>query len=186
TLLGDNKGGDRVADNLPAGTTASGAVPATTPTVATTTTGTTATETTATATETTATEPTATTTTPSSSTDDAAAEAKRAARLKRKREAAAAAAAKKKGHTGVTVRVDASIRPTFLCVDNAHGTTMFSGTLSGKKVFRAKRIRMNIGLASTRVTVNGSAVRLDGSPTGFDITRKGGARSLALGKRPCG
>ena len=63
---------------------------------------------------------------------------------------------------------------------------MFSGTLTGKKVFRAKRVRMNIGLASTRVTVNGNPVRLDGSPAGLDITRKGGARSLALGQRPCG
>jgi len=187
TLLGDDNGDDRVADNLPAGTTTSSAAPATT-SVPVATTETTATEPAATATaETTATTPTTTTTTASDD-DEAAAKRKRAARLKREREAAAAAAAKKrtKGHTGVTVRVDASIRPTFLCVDNAHGTTMFSGTLTGKKVFRAKRIRMNIGLASTRVTVNGVAVRLDGSPTGFDITRKGGARSLPLGKRPCG
>jgi hypothetical protein len=63
---------------------------------------------------------------------------------------------------------------------------MFSGTLAGKKVFRAKRVRMNIGLASTRITVNGNPVRIDGSPAGLDITRKGGARSLALGQRPCG
>jgi uncharacterized protein YaiL (DUF2058 family) len=156
---------------------------------------TTATNTTATETTTTETVPTKTTaTTPEADDEEAAAaerKRERAARIKReraeakakakKRQAAAAAAGK-----GVTVRVDASIRPTFLCVDNGNGTTMFSGTLTGKKVFRAKRVRMNIGLASTRITVNGNPVRLDGSPAGLDITRKGGARSLALGQRPCG
>jgi hypothetical protein len=152
----------------------------------------TATDTTATETSTTATSTTETTAGETSSTaPDAEAKAeakrKRAARIKReraaakKRQAAAAAAGK-----GVTVRVDASLRPTFLCVDNGHGTMMFSGTLTGKKVFRAKRVRMNIGVASTRVTVNGNPVRIDGSPAGLDITRKGGARSLALGQRPCG
>jgi hypothetical protein len=214
TLLNAGGDDDRVADKLPSETSTfpvqTSAAPASTTTETTTdptTTETTATETTATdttatdttATDTTATETTATATTPTETTattpaaDTKAAAAqrrrKRAARVKReraaaakKRQAAAAAAAGK----GVTVRVDSSIRPTFLCVDNGHGTTMFSGTLTGKKVFRAKRVRMNIGLASTRVTVNGNPVRLDGSPAGLDITRKGGARSLALGQRPCG
>jgi hypothetical protein len=154
-------------------------------------TDTTTTETTATATATTET----TATTPDAAEKEAEAakrKRERAARVKRerakaeakakqRRQAAATAAGK-----GVTVRVDASVRPTFLCVDNGKGTTMFSGTLTGKKVFRAKRVRMNIGLASTRITVNGNPVRLDGSPSGLDITRKGGARSLALGQRPCG
>ncbi len=206
TLLNTGGDDDRVADKLPSETstfpvqTSTAPASSTTETTATdptTATETTATETTATdttATETTATEttPTETTaTTPAADTEAAAAERrrKRAARIKRERAAAArkhqAAAAAAAGK-GVTVRVDSSIRPTFLCVDNGHGTTMFSGTLTGKKVFRAKRVRMNIGLASTRVTVNGNPVRLDGSPSGLDITRKGGARSLALGQRPCG
>jgi hypothetical protein len=47
-------------------------------------------------------------------------------------------------------------------------------------------VRLNIGLASTRVTVNGTPVTLSGSPAGLDVTRKGGARALALGQRPCG
>jgi uncharacterized protein YaiL (DUF2058 family) len=210
TLLNTGDTDDRVANDLPSETStfpvqgdASSAAPASTTTPAkttATTTETTATE--PTTTDTTATEPTTTETTPTettptettATTPDAEAEAKataaerkRAARIKReratakKRQAAAVAAGK-----GVTVRVDASVRPTFLCVDNGHGTTMFSGTLTGKKVFRAKRVRMNIGLASTRITVNGNPVRLDGSPAGLDITRKGGARSLALGQRPCG
>ena len=144
-----------------------------------TTTGTTATETT-----TTETVPTKTTPTTPEADDEAAAAAerkrKRAARIKRERAEAKAKAKKRQAAAtaagkGVTVRVDASVRPTFLCVDNGNGTTMFSGTLTGKKVFRAKRVRMNIGLASTRITVNGNPVRIDGSPAGLDITRKGGA-----------
>ncbi len=198
TLLNTGDKDDRVADNLPAETSTfpvqrdeTSAAPASTTTPA----ETTATEPTATgttATETTTTETTATTPDAESENETAAAaerKRKRTARIKReraeakakKRKAAATAAGK-----GVTVRVDASVRPTFLCVDNGNGTTMFSGTLTGKKVFRAKRVRMNIGLASTRVSVNGNPVRLDGSPSGLDITRKGGARSLALGQRPCG
>jgi uncharacterized protein (DUF4415 family) len=214
TLLNTDSKDDRVADNLPSETStfpvqgartdaapASTAVPAETTTAGTNATEPGATETTATGTttgtETTATKTTATT--PTTGTEAAGAERprkraepirrERAEAIKReraeakakKRRAAAAAAGK-----GVTVRVDASVRPTFLCVDNGNGTTMFSGTLTGKKVFRAKRVRMNIGLASTRITVNGNPVRLDGSPAGLDITRKSGARSLALGQRPCG
>jgi hypothetical protein len=86
----------------------------------------------------------------------------------------------------VTVRVDASGRPTFLCVDNGSGQVLFSGTLDGKKVFKSKRVRMNIGLKSTFVTVNGNPIALTESPTGLDITRKSGARPLPLGDRPCG
>jgi hypothetical protein len=188
TLLNTGGKDDRVADDLPSETStfpvqgaATSATPASTTAPAETT-----------ATETTPTETTATT--PDAETEKAAAaERERAARIKRERaEAKTKAEAKKRraaavaAGKGVTVRVDASVRPTFLCVDNGNGTTMFSGTLTGKKVFRAKRVRMNIGLASTRITVNGNAVRLDGSPAGLDITRKGGARSLALGQRPCG
>jgi hypothetical protein len=186
-LQGDGDGDGNVAGNLPAAPTT--AAPGSTATTATTETATTApppvtteTETETTATETTATETTPATTTTSDEDEAAAAEArrKRAARLKRRRDAAAAASKL------VTVRVDASGRPTFLCVDNGSGTTLFSGTLDGKKSFKARRVRMNIGLRSTRVTVNGNPVTLDGSPAGLDITRAGGAKSLPLGNRPCG
>lgn len=101
---------------------------------------------------------------------------RRAARRKR------AAAARKT----VTVRVDATSRPTFLCVENGDGKQLYGGTLSGKEVFRDKVVKLNIGLASTRVTVNGNPVTLNGSPTGLEISRKGGVRQLPLGKRPCG
>lgn len=193
---------DNVASNLPAGTTTTGggattpAAPTTATPTDTTTTETTATEPTATeTTPTTATDTTATATTPTDTTattttsDDeqqAAAERRRkAAAAKRRREAAAkrkAAASSKL----VTVRVDATGRPTFLCVDDGSGKVLFSGTLDGKKVFKQRRVRMNVGLKSTFITVNGNPIALTSSPAGLDITRKGGARELPLGNRPCG
>jgi hypothetical protein len=187
---GDDKGGGNVASNLPAeATTSAPSTTATTPAAETTpaetaTTATTPADTTATAT-------TPTETTPPADADaEAAAEAAAAERrhraaAKRRREAAAkrkAAAASK----AITVRVDATGRPTFLCVDDGSGKVLFSGTLDGKQAFRARRVRMNIGLKSTQVTVNGVPVVLDGSPAGLDITRKGGARPLPSGNRPCG
>lgn len=192
-LQGDgDDGGGNVASNLPAetttsapGTTSTAAAtePAPAETAATTETATTPADTTATATTTTAGEDDADAQAQAEA--EAAAERRRKAAAKRKREAAAkrkAAAASK----AVTVRVDATGRPTFLCVDDGSGKVLFSGTLDGKQVFRSRRVRMNVGLKSTQVTVNGVPVVLDGSPAGLDITRKGGARPLPLGNRPCG
>src|SRR4051794_8974894 len=53
--------------------------------------------------------------------------------------------------TTVTVRLDATARPTFLCVDDGGGH-LFSGTLTGKRSFSGRRLLLNIGLASTLVT----------------------------------
>lgn len=188
-----DRGRPQTADSLPSGTTASVTPPASTALPATTPAETTPTDTTAT--ETTPTDTTATSTTPSDADADAEAAAaaklrrERAARARRRRQQEAAAAARRRAATAsrqVTVRVDATSRPTFLCVDDGKGNDLFSGTLSGKKVFRGRRIRMNIGLASTQITVNGNPIRLNGSPDGLDITRAGGAKTLPLGQRPCG
>ncbi|QEC48896.1 hypothetical protein FSW04_15815 [Baekduia soli] len=167
-LIGSGSGGGSAGDDLPATGTTTARVPgaSTTTTAAPDTTASTPAETT----DTTA---TTTTTTPA---DDAAAQ--RAAR--RRRQAAA-----EQAQGLVTVRVDASRVPTFLCVDDGAGTELFNGTLDGVKVFTERRVRLNIGLASTRVTVDGNALVLAGSPAGFDITRRGGARELPLGQRPC-
>jgi hypothetical protein len=194
--------GDDVASNLPAGTTTdaatttpaaqatttaptttAGASGATTPAD---TTATTPTETDPTAAGTTTTDTTTTGATTTSEDEEQAAQRRRkAAAAERKREAAAK---RKKAASSklVTVRVDATGRPTFLCVDDGSGKVLFSGTLDGKKVFKSKRVRMNVGLKSTFITVNGNPVALSESPTGLDITRKGGARELPLGNRPCG
>jgi hypothetical protein len=103
------------------------------------------------------------------------------AREKREREqrAAARAAARRR----VTVRLTAS-QPTFLCVEG-DGRRLFNGTLSGSRTFRAREVRMNVGLGpTTRVTANGKAVPLTSSPVGIRLTPKG-QTSLPLGSRPC-
>jgi hypothetical protein len=137
----------------------------------------------------TTTTPTPTETGPASTTDQQAqAEAVRQARAQRRRQRAERLRRQRAAASQglVTVRVDATARPTFLCVDDGKGRVLFSGTLDGKQTFKARRVRMNIGLGSTQVTVNGNPVRLPGSPAGLDITRRGGARELPLGQRPCG
>ncbi|HMJ33735.1 MAG TPA: hypothetical protein VK501_07440 [Baekduia sp.] len=177
-LMGGGGNGQRASDDLPSETSGfpvqGGSQASTTAPAGTETTGT------ATATETT------TETTPAA-TEPTAAEVKakrheRAVRIRRERAARQRAAAAKKT---VTVRVDATARPTFLCVDDGAGKQLFGGTLTGKQTFKGKRVRLNIGLASTLVSVNGTPVRLDGSPAGLDVTRTGGARALPGGKRPC-
>jgi hypothetical protein len=186
-LLGtSNDTGNRASDDLPATST----------NAATTTTTTTTGKTPAVVGATTTTltpPPTESGTTPASTTaptaDEKAAEVKRKrrqrARRKRAQEARRREAAAAERRRSVVVRVDATGRPTFLCVDDGRGHQLFGGTLDGRKTFKARRVRMNIGLASTRVTVDGTPVTLDGSPTGLDITRRGGARTLPLGSRPC-
>ncbi|HZO37014.1 MAG TPA: hypothetical protein VFB41_09080 [Solirubrobacteraceae bacterium] len=86
----------------------------------------------------------------------------------------------------VTVRVDAAAQPTFLCVEDEQGRTLFAGMLAGSKTFKSGRLRMNIGLSSTLVTVGGKTVPLAGSPTGLELTKANGAQPLAPQLRPCG
>jgi hypothetical protein len=100
-------------------------------------------------------------------------------RRARERRARARAAARRR----VTVRVTATAA-TFLCVDG-DGRRLFDGTLSGSRTFRARVVRMNVGLGpTTRVTANGKAVPLTASPTGVQITPRSRA-FLPLGARPC-
>jgi hypothetical protein len=130
-------------------------------------------------------EPTTTTATPPQRT---AAERRRARRARerrarerraRERRARARAAARRR----VVVRLNAT-QPTFLCVDG-DGRRLFDGTLSGSRTFRARVVRMNVGLGpTTRVTANGKAVPLVASPTGLAITPRG-RTFLPLGARPC-
>jgi hypothetical protein len=101
------------------------------------------------------------------------------ARRERQRRAAARAAARRR----VTVRLTAS-QPTFLCVDG-DGRRLFNGTLSGSRTFRAREVRLNVGLGpTTQVTANGKAIPLTSSPTGLALTPKG-QTFLPLGARPC-
>jgi hypothetical protein len=78
----------------------------------------------------------------------------------RARRAKARAAAKKR----VTARLNASAA-TFLCVEG-DGKQLFNGTLTGARTFRARVLRLNIGLGpSTRLTAS--------------------RKFLPLGQRPC-
>jgi hypothetical protein len=121
-----------------------------------------------------------------------AAERRRAKRIRerraREKRAKARAAARRKraraaARRRVTVRLDPRLA-TFLCVEG-DGKQLFNGTLSSARSFRAKVVRLNIGLGpSTRVTANGKAVPLTASPTGLELTPKS-RKFLPLGARPC-
>jgi hypothetical protein len=170
---------DDNASSLPADSTASGPTTATnTVTQDTTSTATTATGTTSAPTTSTAAKPPAT-----------ASARRRAKRLRQRRarqkaaqarRAKARAAAKQR----VTARLNASAA-TFLCVEG-DGKQLFNGTLTGARTFRARVLRLNIGLGpSTRLTANGKVVPLTASPTGLELTPKT-RKFLPLGQRPCG
>jgi hypothetical protein len=169
---------DDNASSLPADSTATGPTTATnTVTQETTSTDTTATGTTAAPTTSTAAKPPATA--------SARRRAKRL-RLRRAREKAAQARrakARAAAKQRVTARLNASAA-TFLCVEG-DGKQLFNGTLTGARTFRARVLRLNIGLGpSTRLTANGKVVPLTASPTGLELTPKT-RRFLPLGQRPC-
>lgn len=127
---------------------------------------------------------TPTTSTPSTTPKKTAAQKQRERRIRERRarerrEREARAAARRR----VTVRLNAS-QPTFLCVEG-DGRQLYNGTLTGAQTFRARVVRLNVGLGpTTRVTANGKAVPLTSSPTGVQITPKG-QTFLPLGSRPC-
>jgi hypothetical protein len=172
---------DNAASSLPADSTATG------PTTAT---NTVSQEPTSTDTTSTATTATATTAAPTTSTAvPATASARRRAKRQRQRRAREKAArarrakAKAAARQRVTARLNASAA-TFLCVEG-DGRQLFNGTLTGARTFRARVLRLNIGLGpSTRLTANGKVVPLTASPTGLELTPKT-RKFLPLGQRPC-
>jgi hypothetical protein len=169
---------DNAASSLPADSTATGPTTATnTVTQETTSTDTTATGTTAAPTTSTAAKPPAT-----------ASARRRAKRLRQRRAREKAATARRAraraaARQRVTARLNASAA-TFLCVEG-DGQQLFNGTLTGARTFRARVLRLNIGLGpSTRLTANGKVVPLTASPTGLELTPKS-RTFLPLGQRPC-
>jgi hypothetical protein len=95
---------------------------------------------------------------------------------------------KKKAKPPAPKRVVVKLVPTsqasYLCVDHGPGTATTETTLSAPLTFRGKRVRINVGLSSVNVTVNGKPFRLAFSPSGYDIGLK--KRSfLPQGQRPC-
>ena len=89
---------------------------------------------------------------------------------------------------GVTLRVIPT-DPVYACLDRGPGTdVVFEGTLSSPRLFRGKRLRVNLGKTSARLRVNGSEIRFPrtAQPVGFDFTGGGKKpKPLPLGQRPC-
>ena len=109
-----------------------------------------------------------------------------AAKPKKKATAKKKAAKKKKpaAPKQVVVRLVPTDQASYLCVDHGPGTPTTETTLSAPLTFRGKRVRLNVGLSSVRVTVNGKPFQLAFSPSGYDIQPT--KRSfLPQGQRPC-
>jgi cytoskeleton protein RodZ len=90
--------------------------------------------------------------------------------------------------TSVRLRIAPS-SATYLCVDRGLGTPIvYQGTTVDPQVFKGKRLRVNIGNASTvRVVSNGKRVRIPPTATivGYEFTPTR-ARPLPAGQtRPC-
>ena len=84
----------------------------------------------------------------------------------------------------VVVRLVPGDQASYLCVDHGAGTPATETTLSSPLTFRGKRVRINVGLSSVHVTVNGKPFALAFSPSGYDI----GVNKrtfLPQGQRPC-
>jgi cytoskeleton protein RodZ len=78
--------------------------------------------------------------------------------------------------------------PTYVCIDRGPGQeTIFEGSLASARTFRGRRLRMNLGRPSARVTVNGRRVNLGTTvaAVGFDFRPGRRPRPLPLGERPC-
>lgn len=85
-----------------------------------------------------------------------------------------------------TLNVAPSV-PTYVCVDTGPGTEIvFEGTLSSSRRFRGKRVRLNLGKTSAKLTANGRAVPLEPLPTpvGYDVTPRT-VKPIPAGRRPC-
>jgi hypothetical protein len=76
--------------------------------------------------------------------------------------------------------------PVYACVVDGGGDQLFGGTLDSAESFRERRIRINLGRTSVRVTINGDRLRIPPSsnPVGYDLRAGRKPRPLPLGQRP--
>ena len=80
---------------------------------------------------------------------------------------------------------------TYLCVDRGPGTdVVYEETTTEPVTFRGRRVRVNAGTSSIRMSVNGKQVRIEPTPDpiGYDFRLRDGKVStdeLPLGQRPC-
>ena len=84
----------------------------------------------------------------------------------------------------VVVRLVPGAQASYLCVDHGPGTPTIETTLASPQTFKGKRVRLNVGLNSVSVTINGKPFALASSPSGYDISPKARAY-LPQGQRPC-
>jgi hypothetical protein len=84
----------------------------------------------------------------------------------------------------VVIHMVPGAQPSYLCVDHGPGTPPIETTLASPQTFKGKRVRINVGLSSVTVTVNGKPFALAGSPSGYDISVNHRAY-LPQGQRPC-
>jgi len=81
---------------------------------------------------------------------------------------------------------------TYMCVDRGAGTpVVYQGTTSDPQTFKGKRLRINGGGSSLRLSVNGRRVRVTapaGQPIGYEFRLRHGkvaTRVIPNGQRPC-
>ncbi len=130
----------------------------------------------ATTTQATATTPPATATETTPATTPATPAKKKTAKKKKK--------AKPAAPKRVVVKLVPGPQASYLCVDHGPGTPTTETTLSAPLTFKGKRVRLNVGLSSVNVTVNGKPFKLAFSPSGYDIGLKK-RTFLPQGQRPC-
>lgn len=127
---------------------------------------------------------TQTTAPPSTATAPATTPAKPAKKKAKKRKKAKKAKKKPAAPKQVVVKLVPGPQASYLCVDHGPGTPTTETTLSAPLTFKGKRVRLNVGLSSVSVTVNGKPFKLAFSPSGYDIGLKKRA-FLPQGQRPC-
>jgi len=87
----------------------------------------------------------------------------------------------------VTVRI-APEEPAYVCLDTGEESeVLFEGTLDATRTFRdPRRLRLNLGKRSVRVSANGDPFTIEDSPEPFGLeVDRSGAREIVDGLRPC-
>jgi cytoskeleton protein RodZ len=80
---------------------------------------------------------------------------------------------------------------TYMCVDRGPGETpVYNGSTTDPQTFRGKRVRINAGNPTVKLSVNGKRVDVPAGsdPVGYDFQLRGGkvvTSELAVGERPC-
>ncbi len=88
--------------------------------------------------------------------------------------------------TSVALRISPTV-PTYACVDHGPGTDIvFEGTLAEARTFNGRKLRVNLGKTSVRLTANGKKVPIEPSPdpVGYEFSPRGN-KVIPPEQRPC-